>query len=75
MRVRVNFTLEIDAEQYREAMQEELTKQEIRAVIQRDCRQDLMESLADKGVRAEMLGVNNVYDPVQRLTVAEHLVT
>ncbi|AZS06600.1 hypothetical protein SEA_JACOREN57_33 [Mycobacterium phage JacoRen57] len=75
MRVRVNFTVEVDAEQYREAMGEELTKVEIRERIQNMALNRVMYGLGDEGVKVELLGRNNVYDPKQRLTVAEHLVT
>lgn len=74
MRVRINFTVDLDVQQYNEAMDEDNTKVDIRARIQEDCISFLLAKYADLGVDIGLLGRNNVYDPAQRLTVAEHLV-
>ena len=75
MRVRHNFTIDVDVEQYNEATGQCLSKDQVRKEIQESCITAVLEGLADVGVKASMLGRNNVYDPIQRLTVAEHLVT
>ena len=74
MRVRVNFTVDLDVQQYNEAMDEDTTKVDIRKRIQEDCISYLLMKYGDLGVDIGLLGRNNVYDPKQRLTVAEHLV-
>ena len=74
MRVRVNFTVDLDVQQYNEAMDEDTTKVDIRKRIQEDCISYLLRKYGDLGVDIGLLGRNNVYDPKQRLTVAEHLV-
>lgn len=73
MRVRVNFTIDLDPEQYREILGIEATKDEIRKDIQESAISDVVIGLNDVGIKARLLGRNNVYDPRQRLTVAEHL--
>jgi hypothetical protein len=75
MRIRMNFTLDLDVEQYCEAMDQDLTKVEVRERVQEQCIASIMRHLIAKGVDVELLGRNNVYDPIQKLTVAEHLVT
>jgi hypothetical protein len=76
MRVRVNFTIEIDVDQYREKIGAGVinTKQEIRAAIQGQCEEYILLSLADEGVNARSLGINNAYDPTSRQTMHEDLV-
>jgi len=74
MRVRVNFTVDVDVQQYNDAMGEDNTKIEIRNQIQEQCISYILLALGDQGVDIGLLGRNNVYDPKQRLTVAEHLV-
>lgn len=74
MRVRINFTVDLDVQQYNEAMDEDTSKVDIRARIQEDCISFLLAKYGDLGVDIGLLGRNNVYDPKQRLTVAEHLV-
>lgn len=74
MRVRVNFTVDLDVQQYNDARDEDNSKVEIRRQIQEDCISFLMHKYRDLGVDIGLLGRNNVYDPKQRLTVAEHLV-
>ena len=74
MRVRVNFTVDLDVQQYNEAMDEDTSKIDIRKRIQEDCISYLLRKYGDLGVDIGLLGRNNVYDPKQRLTVAEHLV-
>lgn len=75
MRVRLNYTIDIDVQQYCDALDEDLTKVQIRHRIQEDNIRALLQTLKDQGVEVELLGRNNVYDPAQKLTVAEHLVT
>ena len=74
MRVRINFTVDLDVQQYNEAMDEDTSKIDIRKRIQEDCISYLLMKYGDLGVDIGLLGRNNVYDPKQRLTVAEHLV-
>lgn len=74
MRIRMNFTLDLDVEQYCEATDQDLTKVEVRERVQEQCITNIMRHLINKGVDVELLGRNNVYDPIQKLTVAEHLV-
>ena len=74
MRVRINFTVDLDVQQYNEAMDEDTSKIDIRKRIQEDCISYLLRKYGDLGVDIGLLGRNNVYDPNQRLTVAEHLV-
>lgn len=74
MRVRVNFTVDLDVQQFNDAVDEDNSKVDIRARIQEDCISFLLAKYADLGVDIGLLGRNNVYDPKQRLTVAEHLV-
>lgn len=75
MRIRLNFTLDVDVDQYNDATEQELTKVQVREQIQEQAINDIMYWLIDQGVKVELLGRNNVYDPHQKLTVAEHLVT
>lgn len=75
MRVRINYTLDVDVEQYCEATDQDLSKVEVREQIQEQCISSIIRQLVKKGVNVELLGRNNVYDPKQKLTVAEHLVT
>lgn len=75
MRIRMNFTIDLDVEQYCEATDQDLTKVEVREQVQERCIASIMQHLERKGVDAELLGRNNVYDAFQKLTVAEHLVT
>lgn len=75
MRVRLNYTIDIDVQQYQDALGEDMTKVQIRNKIQEDNIRALLEELKDQGVEVELLGRNNVYDPAQKLTVAEHLVS
>jgi hypothetical protein len=74
VRIRLNFTLEVDVEQYNLTTHQDLNKDEIRHQVQEDVIKETMNSLKYKGVRAGLIGRNNVYDPAQRLTVAQHLV-
>lgn len=74
MRVRVNFTVEVDPEEYREATGMELDKEQVRVEIQDRAISDTLEGLSDLGVQARLLGRNNVYDPKSRLTRSQHLV-
>ena len=74
MRVRINFTVDLDVQQYNEAMDEDTSKIDIRKRIQEDCISYLLRKYGDLVVDIGLLGRNNVYDPKQRLTVAEHLV-
>lgn len=75
MRVRVNFTVDVDVEEYRELTGEDLTKTQIRERMQEECITYLLYKYGDEGLKVDLLGRNNVYDPKQKLTVAEHLVT
>lgn len=75
MRVRVNFTLEVDVEDYREATGQEINRQVVREDIQEQCIAHIVGELQKLGLGARLLGRNNVYDRKQGLTVAEHLVT
>ena len=74
MRVRVNFTLGVDVDNYNDKTDQELSKTEVREQIQEQCLNYIMMALGDQGIQIELLGRNNVYDPAQKLTVAEHLV-
>ena len=74
MRVRVNFTLEVDPEAYREASGEELSKEEIRHVVQETAIRDVMSRFNAEGVPTRLLGRNNVYDASTRSTRSEQLV-
>ena len=47
MRVRVNFTMDVDADAYRDAVEEDISNEEVRARIQRDIMQDTAISLGD----------------------------
>jgi ethanolamine ammonia-lyase small subunit len=71
----MNFTLDLDVEQYCEATEQDLTKVQVREQVQEQCIASIVRQLMKKGVDVELLGRNNVYDAIQRLTVAEHLVT
>lgn len=73
MRVRVNFTLEVDVEDYREATGQDINKQVVREDIQEQCIAHIINELKGLGLKARLIGRNNVYDPKQGLTVAEHL--
>lgn len=75
MRVRINYTIDVDVQQYCDATGQDMSKMAIRNKIQEDNIKALLKELAKQGVEVEMLGRNNVYDPIQKLTVAEHLVT
>lgn len=68
MRIRVNFTIEVDPEAFREGTGEQLDKEEIRHTVQERAISDCIEGLSDRGVRARLLGQNNVYDARARLT-------
>lgn len=74
MRVRINFTLGVDVDNYNDKMGTDLDKTQVREQIQEQCLNYIMLALGDQGVNLELLGRNNVYDPTQKLTVAEHLV-
>lgn len=74
MRVRVNFTLDLEVQDYNERTNQELNKVQVREQIQERCLEYIMTDLERQGIDVELLGRNNVYDPKQRLTVAEHLV-
>jgi hypothetical protein len=71
----MNFTLDLDVEQYCEATGQDISKVQVREEVQETCIALIMRRLVKQGVDVELLGRNNVYDAVQRLTVAEHLVT
>ena len=73
MRVRVNFTIEVDPEEYREAMGEDLDKEQVRNDIQERAITDCVIGLSDQGVHARLLGRNNVYDAKSRTTRSEQL--
>lgn len=75
MRVRVNFTLELDVEQYNDATEQDLSKDEVRREVQDTAASDIVLGLVDAGVRVRMLGRNNAYDPKLRTTRGQHLVT
>lgn len=75
MRVRVNYTLDVDVDQYCDATDQDLTKMEVRSEIQEQCITETIKRLEHAGVEVNLLGRNNVYDAAQKLTVAEHLVT
>ncbi len=68
MRVRVNFTLEVDAESYRDAMGDDISKETIRRDIQERAQKYVTGSLKGIGVDAGLLSRNNVYSPEDRLT-------
>lgn len=68
MRVRVNFTVELDPEEYREVSGDDLTKEEIRNKIQEFAAREVLIRLNGEGVSTRLLGRNNVYDPKKRLT-------
>jgi hypothetical protein len=74
MRVRVNFTIDVDLDDYRETMEVDMTKDEIRKTIQERAITDTVLNLTDEGVGCRLLGRNNAYDSEQRLTRSEQLV-
>lgn len=74
MRVRVNFTLGVDVEEFCEKRGVDLTKVQVREAIQEQALHYIIMALGDEGINVDLLGRNNVYDPKQKLTVAEHLV-
>ena len=74
MRVRVNFTVDIDVENYRKKTGTDLTKSVIREDIQEQCRDFVMTFLKEQGIRAQYLGQNNKYDPKSRQTIHEEYV-
>lgn len=73
MRVRVNFTIDLDPEQYREVFETELDKGQIREEIQERAISDCVLGLGDEGIQVRLLGRNNVYDPKTRTTRSEQL--
>ena len=75
MRVRINFTIGVDVDEYCDKTDQDLTKVQVREAIQEQCLSYIMMALGDQGINVELLGRNNVYDPKQKLTVAEHLVS
>lgn len=75
MRVRINFTVDFDLENYRRATnQPEITMNEARTQIQDDALEGVMSHLTGSGVRASSLGRNNAYDPETRQTIHEEYV-
>lgn len=74
MRVRLNFTLDVDVKEYCDKTKQDLNKMQVRMQIQEDCIDHIVKKYRAKGLDVGLLGRNNVYDPIQRLTVAEHLV-
>lgn len=73
MRVRVNFTLEVDTESYRDAMGDDLTKEQIRKSMQDQAQAYLTGSLRGQGVDVALMSRNNVYRPQDRLTGREEV--
>lgn len=75
MRVRVNFTVEVDVDEYREKIgPENATKEDIRRWIQSDAISRVTYGLGDEGVTCNYLGKNNEYDPETRQTIHEEYV-
>lgn len=76
MRVRMNFTIEVDVDEYRNKVgPEDISKTALRARLQNDCVEYLENALGDQGVRVNYLGQNNRYDPESRQTIHEEYVT
>ncbi|UOW93111.1 hypothetical protein SEA_NOSHOW_43 [Mycobacterium phage NoShow] len=73
MRVRVNFTVDLDPETYRERTGEDLTKEEIRKQVQDLALREVLIRINGEGVPCRPLGQNNVYDPRTRTTRSEQL--
>lgn len=75
MRVRVNFTVDFDLDEYRQKTnQSDLTTADVRALIQNDAAEWILEALRQSGVKATSLGQNNAYDPETRQTIHEEYV-
>lgn len=76
MRIRVNFTIEVDVEEYRQKLGAGIlnTKEEIRAAIQGQCEEYILLSLGDEGVSARSLGINNAYDRESKQTMHQDYV-
>lgn len=73
MRVRVNFTVELDPEVYRERTGEQLEKEDIRRQVQEAALREVLIRLNGEGVPCRLVGRNNVYDSKTRLTRSEHV--
>jgi len=75
MRIRINFTIDLDLEEYREQTAADMSKDELRREIQEAASSDVILELHNLGVRsARLLGSNNVYDRRTRTTRSEQLV-
>jgi hypothetical protein len=75
MRVRVNFTIEVDLDDYRDKIgPEDITKEGLRTRLQTNAVDHLLYSLGDEGVKVNYLGQNNRYDPESRQTIHEEYV-
>lgn len=75
MRVRVNFTVEVDVDEYRDKIgPPNATKEDIRRWIQGDAINRVTFGLGDEGVSCTYLGQNNRYDPETRQTIHEEYV-
>lgn len=75
MRVRINFTVDFDLDQYREATgQPDLTTGQAREQVQAKCLGMLLQDFNDNQVKYQYLGQNNRYDPETRQTIHEEYV-
>lgn len=75
MRVRVNFTVDFDLDEYRKKTgQPELTTAQVRAQIQQHAADRVLEDLRDQRIATSSLGQNNAYDPESRQTIHEEYV-
>ena len=55
MRVRVNFTLDFNPEEYRDTMEVDMANEEIRDTIQQRAISDALYGLIDEGVPARVI--------------------
>ncbi len=74
MRVRINFTVDIDVDDYREKMGVDLNQAVLRQDIQEQCRDFVLDTFRGHGLKISYLGQNNKYDPETRQTIHEEYV-
>ena len=75
MRIRCNFTIEFDVDDYRSKYGDPNdSKVKIRDTIQAIARDHVIEELRGEGVKVTYLGQNNRYDPETRQTIHEEYV-
>ena len=75
MRVRVNFTVDFDLDEFRQHMgMGTEDKAKARAMIQEAASTMTLDLLRERGIKATSLGRNNAYDPETRQTIHEEYV-